>query len=329
MKYLRNAKRISIKGSRQKQILMNIGYYHGYKGYRFINNSQNTINYSDFDELIAIYNFDAKVKAILYPYVMYIETALKNYVLEVIIDSVKSDNFITIYSKLLDNYKMYSTVGKHFLSQKQKDYAENKYKNEINNRLNLRNRIYNVQAKAFKNNNRIALHYLEKEINLPIWAIFELITLGEFGYFVSCLNLPCRKLISKKLNIQPNNDTNATMPQNLIYITKDLRNAIAHNDVIFDTRFRTGKISSSFCNSIENHTKLKNITFKTITDYLILIVYQLKLLSVPKNDIKRLVLEYKNVTETLRKSIPISMYNRIIFTNNSNQLKALINFIDM
>lgn len=32
------------------------------------------------------------------------------------------------------------------------------------------------------------------------------------------------------------------MPQRLIYATKDLRNAIAHNDVIFDTRFRSGKL---------------------------------------------------------------------------------------
>lgn len=35
MKYLRNHHQISVK-SNQAQSLRNIGYYHGYKGYRFI-----------------------------------------------------------------------------------------------------------------------------------------------------------------------------------------------------------------------------------------------------------------------------------------------------
>mgnify|MGYP007064450339 FL=1 len=36
MRYLREEKGISISGSSQKRKLMNIGYYHGYKGYRYI-----------------------------------------------------------------------------------------------------------------------------------------------------------------------------------------------------------------------------------------------------------------------------------------------------
>ena len=35
MKYLRDDKLISIQGSSDKQKLLNIGYYHGYKGYRY------------------------------------------------------------------------------------------------------------------------------------------------------------------------------------------------------------------------------------------------------------------------------------------------------
>lgn len=36
MRYLRNKKGIAISGSSQKRKLMNIGYYHGYKGYRLV-----------------------------------------------------------------------------------------------------------------------------------------------------------------------------------------------------------------------------------------------------------------------------------------------------
>ena len=56
------------------------------------------------------------------------------------------------------------------------------------------------------------------------------------------------------------------MPQRLIYATKDLRNAIAHNDVIFDTSFRTGEIDKQVGNAISNTTGVKGLTFETITD---------------------------------------------------------------
>lgn len=38
MKYLRDSHNISIGNSKDKRNLINIGYYHGYKGYRYINN---------------------------------------------------------------------------------------------------------------------------------------------------------------------------------------------------------------------------------------------------------------------------------------------------
>ena len=44
MKYLREKHNISIEGTKDKRNLRNIGYYHGYKGYRYINNPQNIPN---------------------------------------------------------------------------------------------------------------------------------------------------------------------------------------------------------------------------------------------------------------------------------------------
>lgn len=102
---------------------------------------------------------------------------------------------------------------------------------------------------------------------------YELLSLGEFGHFVSCLNFPCRQAISSKLGIRASDDSNALLPQRLIYVIKDLRNAIAHNDVVFDTRFRTNKIDRQVCNAISNATNVPNLNFETITDYLVLIVY--------------------------------------------------------
>ena len=93
MRYLRDKKGIEISGSAQKRKLRNIGYYHGYKGYRFVGTSTNTVPYTNFDQVQAFYDFDMRLKAILYPQLMFIETALKNYVLEELIRFGNSDNF--------------------------------------------------------------------------------------------------------------------------------------------------------------------------------------------------------------------------------------------
>lgn len=329
MRYLRDKKGISISGSSQKRKLMNIGYYHGYKGYRYINSPSNHLPYTAFDELVAVYDFDAQLKALFYPNVMQIETAIKNYVLNILVSSTNSENFIDIYNSLLDNYKTFSTAGKSYHSAKERQRAEDKFKRELKRRLDLRNRIYKVQTDAYGNGNKIADHYLSNDAKLPIWATFELLSLGEFGHFVSCLNQHCRADISKSLGIRQSDNTNAMMPQRLIYAIKDLRNAIAHNDVIFDTRFRTGNIDRQVSSAISNATKVSGLSFETITDYLVLVVYQLKLLHVSKNELKRLIAGFEDIVEKLRSNIPTSIFNQIIHTNNNAKIATLKKFVSV
>jgi abortive infection bacteriophage resistance protein len=326
MRYLRDEKGIAIGGSAQKRKLMNMGYYHGYKGYRYIHNPQNKVPYTDFSELVSVYEFDSQLKALFYPQVMFIETALKNYVLDTIVSLTKSENFVTIYNALLDNYKMFSTTGKHYST---KDYhrAQDKFKFELKRRLDLRNRIYKVQTDAYANGNKIADHYLCRDVNLPIWGIFELLSLGEFGHFVSCLNQTTRADISKKIGIRPADDTSAMMPQRLIYATKDLRNAIAHNDVIFDARFKTGQIDKQVSNTIFNAAAVSGVDFSTITDYLVLVVYQLKLLGVSKTEMRRLVSGFEEIVARMKSGVPAPVFGQIIHTDNNTKIKALKNFI--
>jgi abortive infection bacteriophage resistance protein len=327
MKYLRDEKGMAISGSTQKRKLMNIGYYHGYKGYRYIKNPGNRIPYTKFEELMAIYEFDSQMKSLFYPCVMTIETALKNYVLEEIVSETKSDSFITIYNTLLDNYKSFSTAGKTYKDSHARERADDKFKHELKRRLDLRTRIYKIQADAFGNENKIADHYLRKDKNLPIWGIFELLSLGEFGHFVSCLNQPCRAKISLRIGIQPSDDNGAMMPQRLIYATKDLRNAIAHNDVIFDTRFRTNRIDKQVSNAISNATGVKNLTFESITDYLVLVIYQMKLIGVTKTEMKRIISAYTEIVDRLRMGIPTSVFSKIVYTDNKPKVEALKKFV--
>ena len=57
MKYLRNHHSIKVKAN-QAQALRNIGYYHGFKGYRFIRNPSQRIPFTSLDEVIALNTFD-------------------------------------------------------------------------------------------------------------------------------------------------------------------------------------------------------------------------------------------------------------------------------
>lgn len=117
------------------------------------------------------------------------------------------------------------------------------------------------------------------------------------------------------------------MPQRLIYATKDLRNAIAHNDVIFDTRFRSGKIDKQVSHAISNVTGINNLTFGTITDYLILVIYQLKLLHASKTEMRRIISGFEDIVEKLRANVPTSIFNQIIHTDNPSKILLLKKFI--
>lgn len=117
------------------------------------------------------------------------------------------------------------------------------------------------------------------------------------------------------------------MPQRLIYATKDLRNAIAHNDVIFDCRFKAGNIDRQVGNAISNATGVTGLTFETITDYLVLVVYQLKLFKVTKTEMKQLISRFEQVVELLHNNVPASLFNRIIRTDNNSKITQLKKFV--
>lgn len=109
MKHLRDGG-ININGSAQKRRLENNGYYHGYKGYRFAGTAANRLPLADFSQVAALYDFDTQLKALFYPRVMSIETALKNYTLEAVIKDARSGVFEDIWRK--EPYRLPQLHGK-------------------------------------------------------------------------------------------------------------------------------------------------------------------------------------------------------------------------
>lgn len=313
MKHLREKHHIKIGNSSQKQKLRNIGYYHGFKGYRYISSINNIIQYTDFEEILSVNEFDMELKALLYPKIMFIETALKSYVLEVVTEKSKSSSFADIYEKLLTEYKNYTIGSKN-------------YKNSLKRRLDLRSKIYKTLSFDYSKDTKVVSHFYENDKNVPIWAIFECINLGDFGNFISCLDLESRKDIEKLLKFNIARDSNCELLQNIVFVLKDLRNSIAHNNVIFDTRFKKGKIPVHATNYISNETGIPNVNFNSIVDYIILVIYILKALQVSKREMTKFINDFDNILEKFRNEVP-DIYSSVLPTETKNKLINLKKFL--
>lgn len=313
MAYMREKKNIHIDGSVQKRKLRNMGYFHGYKGYRFCNTPNDLFGYKYFNEVQAVYSFDMKLKAAIYTQIMFVETAMKNYALEVLICESKSEKFADIFSTVMNDYKAYA-VG------------TNEYTKAINKRLVLRNKIYSAISRDY-GRNFIVSHYYDKDQAVPIWALFELITIGEFGTLLSCCNKTVRKKISKSIGLNASDDADGRLSEQLIYLLKDLRNSVAHNNIIFDTRFKTNNVANRLKIYLSKETGISGVTFETIVDYVILISYLMRCLECSKMEIKSFIRQFETICEELHAAVPSVIFMKIIHTDTRSKLNALRDYL--
>lgn len=289
MRHIRQSHKIKIEGSSQKRTLRNIGYYHGYKAYRFVRKKNNLLSFTTFDEIKKTYNFDNTLKALLYPEVMKVETAINNYTLEVLVTD--SDIYMdSIFKQKLNHFDDFPKNSKE-------------YKKEMGKFLNLRRNMEGTIANNYTKSS-IIQHYVHQNKSIPFWAIFEHTTMGDLGSIIERLNNHTRRKIQEDLGcLDTSLDTNLELLSKHIFIIKDLRNAIAHNNVVFDCRFNTFKIKGMIIKHLEKHTKVKNINFKTITDYVILIAYYLKLLRFSKVEIRSFITRYEKIIKEYSQTI--------------------------
>ena len=250
MKYLRTKHHIAVK-SNQAQDLRNMGYYHGFKGYRFIRVPSQKIPFTSLDEIIALNKFDMHLKALFYPKVMFIENALKSYVIESTLKNAKSENLDVIFNKSITDYRSYTPGSDMY----HKQYAK---------RMMLKGKINSALIRDYGNNKKTVNHFFDADKSIPIWAIFESLTLGEFGTFFACANSDVKLYTSATLHLPNNLDSDGKITEYIIYSLKDLRNAVAHNNIIFDTRFRTGKISQRLVTLLEAEVGIVNLDFSNI-----------------------------------------------------------------
>ena len=115
--------------------------------------------------------------------------------------------------------------------------------------------------------------------------------------------------------------------QFFIFTIKDLRNAIAHNNVIFDTQFKTGKIDERLVALLESEVGISNIDFNYMDAYVIMITYFLRKMGETNTACKQFVTLYQQQTAYLRNKLPINIYNQVVGTQHKPNINALQNFI--
>lgn len=309
---------ISISGDSQKQQLINTGYFHGYKGYRFFVSSSNRLPFTSYDEISATIQYDTKLKSLLYGKIMFIETALKNIALNTIMTEIDSSCIYDMYDKAINSYKN-APAGT-------RDDIKKKYQN---NKLNLQGSIQNSIASAYRKENPKITHFYNN-INyneVPLWAIFEILTMGNFGYLLSCLTIDMREKVSRAIGINLSCDTYRELLYKYVFALKDLRNAIAHNDIVYDTRFKKMDPSRAMRQCLILEMGMPYINFKTIGDYIILICYYLKLLKVSKTEIIAFIRKFEKITNDYAISVKHDVSSITIHPDLASRMDLLKNSI--
>lgn len=309
---------IQIHGSKQKRQLINTGYYHGYKGYRFFGNSTRRLPFVSNDEIYATIQYDSKLKALLYEKMMYIETAVKNIALESILIHTNSESIQDMFDRVISGYNNAPST------------ASNSTRQELQiNKLNLQNLIQKNLANAYRKENPRITHFYNNVGygSVPLWALFEILHMGDLGFLLSCLTWDVRNDISIRLGLNLACDTNRELIYKYIYALKDLRNAIAHNSVVFDARFRSGRPSSPMRECLKLDVGLPYVNFKTIGDYIILMCYYLKLLKVSRTEIKAFIREFEKITDDYTHSVNPTVVSMVIHPDLASRMNILKNYL--
>lgn len=317
MRHLRDDCHINISGSNQKHDLQEYGYYHGYKGYRFYNNMNKSMPFTDFSQIVSVIEYDNKLKSAFYPLIMDLEMTSKNLVLIHVTNNMNHASFDAVYK-----------------NQMQSGSASTKRLRVRDSIYSMLSKYYNKAANARKKNkhgnnrDEMIYHFYNRGQDIPLWVIFEIIPLGNFADFTCCINIDTRKEILKSVNMLSASDTNCQLLSNILYTVKSLRNAIAHNNVIFDIRFQDQTPYNNLRQWIKAETCIQNINFTSLVDYLILVCAVLNRMSCKQGKYIECINSYSQAINDLYAQLPDDVYNMILPTDTRKKIEQLKKYLN-
>ena len=168
---------------------------------------------------------------------------------------------------------------------------------------------------------------IRKSLIFTIMSITMKFLYGQYLKFSLWATIDMREKVSRAIGINLSSDTYRELLYKYVYALKDLRNAIAHNDVVYDTRFKKMDPSRPMKQCLILEMGMPYINFKTIGDYIILICYYLKLLKVSKTEIKSFIREFEKITREYESSVNPNVSAITIHPDLFSRLNILKNSI--
>lgn len=239
---------------------------------------------------------------------MFIETAIKNIVCNESVKGLKLGTFEHVYKeRMRDN-----TTNTKLQSK----------------RLKLRNSVYSKLSTRYHDeedkDNQMVRHFYNRGEDAPLWVVFEILYLSDLASFFECLNQSTREGILKQLDMFDNAiDTNSNLLSIMLFTLKGLRNCVAHNNIIFDTRFKDRKISPVLKGWLEKETNIQNITLYSLIDYIIIACCILKRIDFSESRAKTLLRKFKEENLSLQNAVTPTIYSQIIQQNVVTKITGL------
>ncbi len=299
MRHMRDHAGITIGGSAEKAALAQVGYFHGYKGYRYSGDPTRRIPLASFKELRAVIDFDTALKTLFYPVLMKTEMTMKNLALVELMEGAGSSSLADLYDLM---------PGGTWERQKRK--------------LEVMHECNNVLLGCYKGQNQIICHYYDSQTGkVPTWALMEVLTLGQFGKLLQEMSDRTLSAIAGRWGLRRND---GNLVPHIVHRVTDLRNAVAHNGVIFDTRFAPRPAPKWLYDWLKRDLAFAgDIDFGSITDYLLLAGYLARCLGSPKRDLYVLVRQYRGLTDSLRGGVSGRVFDMIVHTDNRAKIDHL------
>ncbi|HEM4083478.1 TPA: Abi family protein [Streptococcus suis] len=294
--------------------LLNMGYYHAYKRFRYVKkaNADGRLRLTSFNEIIATYQFDKALKELFYPLLMTIETGLKNRAIESLVAGTDSglDDFLESQMNVLKNYVP---------EDKKFPIAQERYEATKTNLLET--------VAYYSDKNDSIKHYLSSDYQIPIWVLFEVISFGQFSKILGCLTSESKQKLHEDVNLIPNVSNDMELLVNSLI---ELRNATMHNNAVFDANFSSG-VPKKVKKQIQMDLGLGQSSFQCqfIEDYLIVLIWSLLKISVPKAQVRFYVDRFVSISHCFDEQL----HNRdvlfkILSTNHKSKIEKLTIFLD-
>ncbi|MCM1252485.1 MAG: Abi family protein [Clostridium sp.] len=238
----------------------------GYKG-PFKGKDGNYKVHVSIQDIYTLYIFDDSLRALFLQYILKIEKHVK---------SLISYSFCAVYG---ENQQHYLNATKYnYNSQNQDDIYE------------LITRLTKITTDP--KNYPYIIHQKKKHGNIPLWVMMKALTLGTVSKMYSFLPQSIQSNVSKEFDY-----VHESMLVQMLDLLARVRNVCAHNERLFDYKYRKGTIDNTYIHAALGIPKV-NEQYKKGKNDLFAVVIVLKYL-LNENDFDSFVSELNDLIQKL------------------------------